>query len=422
MNSHELGLRWLLRLRWTALLTQAATVALCHCALGISLPVVALSIVLAGAFLSQLALCWRSRTLGSLSPALAGGVLALDTLFLTTLLYLTGGPHNPFSAFYLIHVAMAASLLGARWTWGLLMLAVACFGGLFQWHLPLGIGVSGDPVCGLRPVQLHLAGMFVALALTGLCLAWFVARLNTQLRERETALHAAELKAERESRFAAIATLAAGVAHEINSPLGSIAVAARELEREVELAAIPKAIADDARLIRSEVERCRSILGRLRARSGNAPQDPPVTGRVEEVAAVLRATLPARTAGRLRVKISDPALTCHAPRVALTQALGNLISNAIDASPPDAPVELRISAGDDFVNFTVLDQGAGLPVSVAARLGEPFVTTKEPGKGTGLGLFLVRRFAEEAGGSFGISSQPGAGTAAWLKIPLEAQA
>lgn len=265
--SHDLSVRWLMRLRWTAILAQAATVAFCHWGLGIALPMAPLATVLGLAAASQWALAQASRRAWLPIPRLAGGVLALDTLILTGLLYLTGGPNNPFSAFYLIHVAMAASLLGAGWTWGLLVLSVACFGALFRWHFPLGIVLHGDPICGLRPVELHLAGMFLALSLTGACLAWFVARINTQLRERETALHAAELRAERESRLAALAALTAGVAHEISSPLGAIALAARELERVAGGAAVPPAVTGEARFIRSEVERCWQILSRLRAGS-----------------------------------------------------------------------------------------------------------------------------------------------------------
>lgn len=419
MTAPDLGLRWLLRLRWTAVAAQGATVAFCHFGLRIRLPLAALIAVWLLAVLSQVALREYGRRLVAPPAGLVGGVLAFDTLLLTALLYLTGGPHNPFSAFYLIHVAVAASLLGPAWTWALLALAVGCFGALFWRNVPLGIPLHGDPVCGLAPVELHLVGMFVALALTGVCLAWFVARLNRQLREREAALHAAELKAERESRFAAIATLAAGVAHEINSPLGAIAVAARELEREVDLAATPGAIADDARLIRAEVDRCRRILGRLRARGADEPRDPPVTLRAGEVAAALSASLPAGSATRLTVDVACAGAACRAPRVALLQALGNLVSNAVDASPPAAGVRLQITADDQSVRFAVTDSGSGLAPAVAARVGEPFVTTKEPGRGTGLGLFLVRRFADEAGGSFSICSTAGSGTRAQLELPRE---
>ena len=417
MKSADVTLSWLLRLRWAAITGQTVTIAICTDVLQIRLPLAPLLAVLLVTMVSQLLLWGTTCRCDFPKRALIGGVLALDTLLLTALLFLTGGPHNPFSAFYLIHIAMAASLLGARWTWSLLALALVCFGGLFWRSVPLPHPVSAEAICGLPPMQLHLFGMFVALALTGCCLAWFVARLNAQLRDQTAALHAAELKAERESRFAALATLAAGVAHEINSPLATIAVTARELELEAAMAGPPDTLSKDAQLIRIEVERCREILGRLRASAGDGPQDPPLEWSVAEFIAILRASLPAAHAAQLEIIIPEPTLRFRAPRFALLQTLANLIHNAQDAAPPKSPVRLEIARVANLVQFTVSDQGPGVAESVKARIGEPFVTTKEPGKGTGLGLFLVRRFADQMGGHFRLESDEGRGTRARLELP-----
>jgi two-component system sensor histidine kinase RegB len=420
MTKNDVTLPWLLRLRWAAITGQTATIIFCVDALKIRLPLLPLVCVIATTLASQLLLLGLSLRLHFAGRKFVGGLLVIDTLLLTALLYFSGGPDNPFSAFYLIHIAMAASLLGAGWTWGLLGLSLACFGGLFLRSVPLIYGGSNGPVCGMMPMPLHLIGMFFALALTGICLAWFVARLNTQLREQTAALHAAEINAERERRFASLVTLAAGVAHEINSPLATITVAARELEREAELAGLPQDLTQDAKLIRTEVERCREILGRLYARAGEGSNDPPTDCRADELVNGLRASLLPSQLNRLQFVSANSESHFRIPRNTLLQALTNLITNAVDASPPNSPVRLEFTSRKDTLVFTVSDEGQGLPPDVVARLGEPFVTTKEPGKGTGLGLFLVRRFAEQMGGRFEITSVPGTGTRAILEIPQEA--
>jgi two-component system sensor histidine kinase RegB len=144
--------------------------------------------------------------------------------------------------------------------------------------------------------------------------------------------------------------------------------------------------------------------------------------RADELAVALRASLPANQASRLEFLPKNSEVSFRAPRAALLQALSNLVSNALDAAPATTPVRLDITKSQRELTFTVCDQGPGLSAEVAARLGEPFVTTKEPGKGTGLGLFLVRRFAEQMGGHFDIQSTPGTGTRARLEIPQGAVA
>ena len=409
MNTSDLSLRGLHRLRWAAVTGQTAMVIFCVDFLRIRLPVMQLLLVLVVAVLSQL-LLWRELRRGQQpQPAFVGGVLAFDIFLLTALLFYTGGPHNPFSAFYLIHIAIAATLLTAGWTWALLGVTMLCYTGLFWRHIPLPLMQDGEPVCGVPPMQLHLAGMFVALSLTGACLAWFVARLNTQLRAREAALHEAQLKAEQQARFAALATLAAGAAHELATPLGTMAIAISEVQRNAKSLPEHPELTEDAELIREEIARCRQILDRLQAEAGDAVRELSAA----EIIAEIKARFPK---ARLEFHSALPG-PFAAPPHSLVQALSSLIKNALDASPENQPVSLQFSEVGQSIRFLVQDRGSGLSEKARVHAGEPFFTTKPPGQGMGLGLFLVQLLAKRLNGSFDLATDQTGTTSATLILP-----
>ena len=186
---------------------------------------------------------------------LCGGALTLDTLLLTGLLQPSGGASNPFSVLYLVYIALAAVVLGARWTWFLAALSVVCYG-----VLVLGRACGSTHAAhGAADLGAHLQGMWVAFTVAAVLTAYFVVKLSTALERRDAEIAEMRERAARHERLAALTTLAAGAAHELGTPLATIAVAAGELERA--LRALPeaqaRALLEDARLIRAELERCR---------------------------------------------------------------------------------------------------------------------------------------------------------------------
>lgn len=234
------------------------TLAVATAILGASLPLLPLGAVVGVTAATNAWLAWRSP---APSPRAVPALLTLDTLLLTALLGLSGGPGNPFTALYVVHVALAAVALPAVWTWWTVALSGACYAGLFWLHVPLQFGTGGPSVA------LQTAGWGVAVLLVAAVTATFIAPVSSALRARESQLSAAEARAARSEWLASLAALAAGTAHELGTPLGTIAVAARELERVAETVggASEDRVVDDARLIRTQVDRCRAILDRLSA-------------------------------------------------------------------------------------------------------------------------------------------------------------
>jgi two-component system, sensor histidine kinase RegB len=264
-------------------------------------------------------------------------------------------------------------------------------------------------------MKAHLHGMWVASALAAIFVVFFVQRVSSALSEREMELQLTRAKAARREQLASLATLAAGAAHELSTPLSTIAIVAKELDRSLS-GDVPDDVRADLRLVREQVARCREILDRMAARAGEnvgeslAPLTPD---------AWIRAALDG-LAGRDRVVIEPGSLTgamLVGPPRALADALRGLLKNALQASAPDASVTLRVTAESGRVRATVQDRGKGMPPKVLARVGEPFFTTKGPGEGMGLGLFLTRALAEQLGGEFHIASRPGSGTEAWIDLP-----
>lgn len=335
--------------------------------------------------------------------------LAPMLLVLTAALAASGGPASHFSVLYLLPVAVAALVLGTRS--GLLVLAasILSYGSLFVLDPPSAHG--HDDHGGLAN---HIVGMWVATALVALAIAVLMGGMTAALRARQAALRALEERAERHAHLVALSTLAAGAAHELGSPLATIAVAAREIEHAA-ADACAAGLAADARLIRAQVTRCRSILDQMTAAAGGPPGEAPQRVPATEIVREALADLPAGQQERVDVAGTTGA-SVEAPLSAVAAALRSLLRNALDASPGGAPVELAVKTDSGRLRLEVRDRGEGMPPEVLARAGEPFFTTKPPGKGSGLGLFVARSVAEQLGGEILLESRPGAGTTATLAL------
>ncbi|MCW5892086.1 MAG: HAMP domain-containing histidine kinase [bacterium] len=420
----EVSPPWLARLRWGTVGGQVLTVLVGRLAMGAELSMRGVLTLLAVTVATNLALVHAVRNGRPVGPAVCGALLVLDTLVLTALLQLTGGPYNPFSVLYLVQITLAAVVLGARWTTGLAVLSVASYAALFLISTPDVHAMHGHG----GAFSVHLQGMLVAFIVAAALIATFVVRLSAAIEARDHEIAAMREQAVRTERLAALTTLAAGAAHELGTPLGTIAIVATELQRALER--VPDVdgamLREDARLIRAEVERCRAILDQLATDAGEVTGEAPVRVSVDELVRDVLGQLPAAATGRVSVDGLPLARAASVPRRALVGAITSLLRNALDATAAGGDVRLEVglasgdgpAARDDRLRVVVRDGGVGMPPDVLARASEPFFTTKPAGRGMGLGLFLARTLVEGLGGRLALDSMPGRGTTATLDLPL----
>jgi two-component system, sensor histidine kinase RegB len=407
-----LNLAWLVRLRFGAVAGQAMAVLVSHQLLGVPLPQLWLWALIAVELASNLALAGWSRRGAAPRDAVLAAIMSLDVLVLTGLLYLTGGPFNPFSFLYLVYISLATVLLRARYTWMLVGLSLACSALLFVDHVPLQLPASSHA----EHMGWHLWGMWVAFGVAAAYIVYSQIRVLQALSRRDAELAEARDRAARHERLVSLATLAGGAAHELASPLSTIAVIAGELERELVARRAGDDLIEDMRLVRAELATCRAILDQMAAQAGESAGEEVSPASVADLVRHATAGLPERPALETELGAWGGARLAVTRR-ALAQALRVLVRNAQDASGEDSPVSLRVDGGGGVLRFEISDRGAGMSSDVLARAGEPFFTTKPPGRGMGLGLFLCRAVVESLGGQLELHSQPGRGTTAAIIIP-----
>lgn len=411
-----LALRWLVRFRWGAFVSELVLVLSVDAFTDIALPVQLLVLLLGYGMATNVALQLLGRQRASLPEGATAAVLAHDVALLTGLLLATGGVHNPFSTLYLVHIALAPVVLGGRWTSALVAVSIACFAALFVVSGGLEMKPGSVGVDHATQMRIHMRGMWMAFTVAAVLIGVFVIRVRRSLEEQTKALEAMRARQARIDKLGAVATLAAGATHELGTPLATIALVAKELERAlVKTEGGQGPLGEDAALIRAQVERCRGILERLASEAGALR-----SGAMEKV--TVRQLLDEATVGleKVEVRLDEgvAAKNLFLPSRALGMALRNLVKNGLDASKATgASVTVSAAEAEGALVIEVKDRGEGMSERLLAQAAEPFFSTKAPGQGMGLGLFLARAVAEQLEGSLTLSSTEGAGTTATVRVP-----
>jgi two-component system sensor histidine kinase RegB len=341
------------------------------------------------------------------------GQLLGDIATLTMLFYFTGGYSNPFVWMYLLPLAIAAVALHSGHAWLVTGLVVACYSSLVFFHVPLShLHVHALEGIGL---DIHLAGMWLGFVVSAGIIAVFVARIGHSLREYDRLIAQAREEALESERMLALGTLAAGAAHELGTPLATMAVLTREMREDY--AGQPELVRS-LELLRTQVDRCKDILSSLAASTGKA--------RAESASSMMLDDFLEQTFQRWRDTRPAVQFDCTlqgsspAPQIAADRTLGmalvNLLDNAADASPDC--IEIQGGWNSKTLNLSIRDYGHGLAPETAARIGTPFFTTKHE-TGMGLGLYLARMILERFGGNVELNNHPDGGTVTAIRLPLK---
>lgn len=415
----RIQLRTLALIRWTAIVGQAAALLVVHFGLEFDLPILAaLATVASSAVFNAMTTAGRPfERLGELEVA---SYFGFDIVQLTVLLYLTGGLQNPFAFLLLAPVAVSATILSLTSTIALSGLALACITVLSIWHLPL-------PWRGPAPVLplTYVLGVWTALAIGILFFAAYTWRVAEQARQLSEALTATQLALAREQQLSAVGALAAAAAHELGSPLGTIAVAAREISRD-----LPEnsPLAEDVDLLISETARCRDILAELahNPAGDDAPfSSVPIGSIIESAAMVYRketVTMLCQAAPRPDWLDSPEPRIFSAPEI--IHGIGNLVQNAVQFARQT--VDIRTRWTDAMVEVRIEDDGFGFSPLVLERIGEPYMSVRMATDGEmenhmGLGIFIAQTLLNRTGATvaFANSGSGATVTVRWDRDNLE---
>jgi two-component system sensor histidine kinase RegB len=438
-NSALMNLRWFFVLRNLLICVEALTVLISVYGLDIPLHQTALT----GIITLQMALNWytwlrldRDRPVSAAELCIQ---LACDILAITAILYFTGGATNPLTWFFLLPLIIAAIVLPQTFTWYLVIFASSCYTILMLYYEPLPLiapmTLPDIPDMTLADIpqqhkqhvmmdhddiRIHVFGMWFGFVFSAVLVAYFVVGMADSLRKLDRKLANVREQALRNERVVALGTLAAGAAHEMGTPLGTMAILIHDMEKEYEHSHSQE-LYEKMKILREQVNRCKAALsvmsasaGAIRAESGRIM---PISRYLDEVVASwrqqgLETELDYRKTGY------EPSPNILAERT-LTHALVNILNNSSDASPQG--IKLRTRWTIEYAILEILDEGPGISPAISATLGKDPVSSKE--HGLGVGLFLAFAAIERLGGKIKMQARTDKqGTLTRITLPVSGEA
>lgn len=415
-------LRTLTLIRWVAIGGQVLALLVVHFGFGFPVPLAAAFSVVGASLLLNLIVMSGHPTPVRLGERAAAAFLAFDILQLAALLYLTGGLENPFSFLLLAPVAVSATILSIRSTFALCVLSVASITLLAVRHYPLPWAEGGFSV-----PQVYVLGTWVALAIGIAFFAIYTWRVAEEARRMSNALAASQLALAREQQLAALGGLAAAAAHELGSPLGTIAVVSGEIARDLPA---DSPISEDVRLLISETGRCRDILAELSARSDEG-EDRSSPFVILPIHALVQAAAERHTQDHVAFSFEAMSLreddTGPEPVVVrspeIIHGIGNIIQNAVQFA--HSTVYVTTAWDSESIRVSIRDDGPGFPTGVLEHVGEPYISSRaDSGGHMGLGIFIARTLLQRSGAGVAFENDRMGGARVdivWRRDQLEAK-
>ncbi len=410
-------LRTLILIRWVAIVGQFLTVVMVQFVLDFTLPAgPVIAAIGASVLLNMVAMTQRGGRM-RLAERDAALYLAYDMLQLTLLLYLTGGLANPFAVLLLAPITVGAAILSRYSVVSLTGLNLTCLTVLMLWHFPLPWVTPA-----LEAPPLLVFGWWLSLTVSSVFIAAYVFRVAGEARRFADALSATQMALAREQRLSSLGALAAAAAHELGSPLGTIAVVAKELSKELPPGS---EFAEDVQLLLSQVMRCREILAELARKPEADGGDPferlPLTALVDIAAGPHRQGAITFRIEPLADQEDEEPIIRRSPEI--IHGLGNFIQNAHQFA--NRLVVVQVQWGHSAIIVTMMDDGPGFSPQVLSRIGEPYISTRAEQDGhMGLGVFIAQTLLEKTGASVSFSNNRGGGARVvvrWGRAMLEAR-
>ena len=404
-------LQRLFLLRNIAIVGQCVVISITIHGLRIPLPLTSMIMVI-GMLVLLNALTWlRLKQIWPVTDQELFTQLLLDVAELSMLLYLSGGSTNPFISFYLLPLSIAAATLPRSYSWGMTALTAVCYTLLMFYFIPLPHVHEHHG----NDFNMHIYGMWFTFLLSAGMISYFVVNMSESLRDRDRLLAQVREEALRNEQIIALGTLAAGAAHELGTPLSTMAVVVREME--LDFSDRPELL-EYLRILSDQVDGCKRTLTQLLAQSDVQRAE---GGNALSVDRFLKNILTKWQLMRPETRVDyhgqgvQPTPMIIAEQT-LSQAILNLLNNAADAAPENVEVAGYWTASELVIE--IRDRGPGLTPDAMHKLGQPFFTTKGPGNGFGLGLFLSNATISRFGGKVSLFSREAGGTCTRILLPL----